>query len=69
MTHEQFIELLRAAVDEAITELEGDRDQMLELRSGRLRLTINQHGVCKERLVPKLALVAERLEASPSSRL
>lgn len=56
MTDEQFIERLRTLTNGTIAELEENPDQIMELRAGRLRLTITRDGVYKERLVPELTL-------------
>lgn len=58
MTDEQFIERLRTLANGTIAELEENPDQIVELRAGRLRVTITRDGVHKERLVPELTLYA-----------
>lgn len=64
MTDEQFIEHLRTVTNGTISELEENPDQIVELRSGRLRLTITRDGVYKERLVPQLTLYTSSYTAS-----
>lgn len=56
MTDEEFIEHLRTVTNGTIEELEKNPDQLMELRAGRLRLTITGDRVDKERLVPQLTL-------------
>ncbi len=56
MTDEEFIEHLRKVTNGTIAELEKHPDQILELRAGRMRLTITGDRVDKERLVPQLTL-------------
>ncbi len=56
MTDEEFIQHLRKVTNGTIAELEKHPDQIVELRAGRLRLTITGDGVDKERLVPQLTL-------------
>ncbi len=56
MTDEEFIEHLRKVTNGTIAELEKNPEQIVELRAGRLRLTITGDGVDKERLVPQLTL-------------
>ncbi len=56
MTDEGFIEHLRKVTNVTIAELGKHPDQIVELRAGRLRLTITGEGVDKERLVPQLTL-------------
>ena len=56
MTDAQLVERLRSLANGVIADLEGDPDQIAELRTGRLRLTLTVDGVIRERLVPQLTL-------------
>ena len=68
MTDEEFLEKLRTVANGTISGLKDNPDQVVELRAGRMRLTITRDGVFKERLVPRLTLYTNQEIPSPDSR-